>query len=72
MKTIKLKTTPRFAEQVGILLFTLEMAVIATWSEEDFTSVTIFIIAKLDEDKSGLTPELRIEKLKEKSFIKII
>lgn len=73
MKTIKLKTTPRNAQKAGVLLYSLEMPILLSWTEEELMSdVSIYIICKLDEENSGIPIDLRLEKIKESNLFKIL
>lgn len=73
MKTIKIKFSSNYAEQVGILLFSLELKILMSWTESNLLDEdTIFCVCKLGANNSNIPEQLQIEKIREKSFIKII
>jgi hypothetical protein len=73
MKTIKIKFYAKHSEAIAILLQSLELKIIMTWSEEGFMDDTcIYCICKLNTDSHNITPELQIEKLRERNTIKIL
>lgn len=73
MKTIEIRFSVNKAKEVGILLHSLELKVLATWCEDSLLDATqIFCILRLNSDSSAITPELQTEKLREKMYIKIL
>lgn len=71
MKTVKIKFTPKYAEQVGILLHSIELKILVSWSEEGLLDDTqIYCVLKLNSETSAITEGLQLEKLREKPFIK--
>lgn len=73
MKTITIKFSVSYARATGILLNTLELRTLVTWSEAGFLDeTTIYCVLKLNSDNMPISPELQMEKIREKSFIKII
>lgn len=73
MKTIKIKFLSIYAAQVGILLYSLELKTLVTWCESGFMDdTTIYCVVRMNSDTQAITPDLQMEKLREKSFIKIL
>lgn len=73
MKTIIIKFPVSRATEVGILLYALEMKTLNTWCNEDFMGdINISSVLKLGGSNAQFSEELQMEKLKEKSFIKIL
>lgn len=73
MKTIKIKFSSKYAEQVGILLNSIELKILMTWSEEGFLDDTcIYCVLKLNREDSTITPIFQLEKIRERNYIKII
>lgn len=73
MKTVVIIFPISYAERVAKLLYSLELKILMTWCSEGdlFSDGTINCILKLNGDKSAITPELQLEKIRENSFIKI-
>ena len=73
MKTITIKFQTGYFEEVGKLLHSLELKILMSYSEEGFMDANnIVCLLKLNNDNNAITPNLQIEKLREKSFIKIV
>lgn len=73
MKTITIKFSIGRAVEVGILLESLELKTLSTWTDEGFLDGTcIFSVLKLNSSNNAITPLLQLEKLRERSFIKIV
>lgn len=73
MKTIKLKFAVRNAREAGILLYSLDMPILSSWTVEGLTDDDmIYCYCKLAKDTDTIPLSLQMEKLREKSFIKII
>jgi len=73
MKTILILFPIKQAEIVGMLLHSLELKILMTWTIEGdlFSDGIINCVIKLNDSNKAISPELQIEKLREKSFIKI-
>ena len=69
MKTLKIKFNSDNAEEIGKLLASLDIDILATWSSEDFGDFTIYCILRMD-NKTGIPENLRYEKIKENRYIK--
>lgn len=70
MKTIKIKFSKYNAEKVGVLLYSLDMQVLATWCIEDFLGdMHIFCICKLNNENDTIPQSLQVEKIREQKCI---
>lgn len=73
MKTITIKFGSGHAVAVGIFLHSLELKILISWTEEGFMGeTTIYAVLKLNSDNAAITPELQLEKIREKPFIKTV
>jgi hypothetical protein len=73
MKTLIILFPIKQAEVVGMLLHSLELKILMIWTIEGdlFSDGIINCVLKLNDSNKAISPELQIEKLREKSFIKI-
>lgn len=73
MKTIKVRFAAKYAESIGIFLYSLELKIIISWSEESILDdTTIYCILKLNKEDSSIPASLQIEKIRERNTIKIM
>lgn len=71
MKTTTLKFNSSNAVQAGILLYSLEMPILMTWTEEEFLNGNcIYVVCALGN--GGIPEDIQREKIREKRFIKTV